>query len=65
MLVDWGISIRRACAALSFERSTINYKSRRTVQAAVEKRIKEICETRVRCERDEHPTFSFVNDAAR
>jgi len=48
MLVDWGISIRRACAALSFERSTINYKSRRTVQAAVEKRIKEICETRVR-----------------
>lgn len=48
MFVDWGVSIRRACFALSFDRSTINYKSRRTVQAAVEKRIKEICETRVR-----------------
>ncbi|WP_420507840.1 IS3 family transposase [Nitratireductor aquimarinus] len=48
MLVDWGISIRRACKALKFETSTYHYKSRRTGQAALERRIKEICETRVR-----------------
>ncbi|WP_113154401.1 IS3 family transposase [Nitratireductor sp. OM-1] len=48
MLVEWGISIRRACKALKFETSTYHYKSRRTGQAALERRIKEICETRVR-----------------
>ncbi|MCC0055317.1 MAG: IS3 family transposase [Rhodobiaceae bacterium] len=48
MLVDWGISIRRACKALKFDTSTYHYKSRRTGQAALERRIKEICETRVR-----------------
>lgn len=48
MLADWGISIRRACKALKFETSTYHYKSRRTGQAGLELRIKEICETRVR-----------------
>ena len=48
MLVDWGISIRRACKALKFDTSTYHYKSRRTGQAGLERRIREICETRVR-----------------
>ena len=48
MLVDWGVSIRRACCALRFDTSTYHYKSRRPGQAALERRIKEICETRVR-----------------
>lgn len=48
MLVDWGISIRRACKVRRFDTSTYHYKSRRTGQAPLERRIKEICETRVR-----------------
>ena len=48
MCVDWGVSIRRACGAVRFDTSTYHYKSRRTDQAAVERRIKEIAETRVR-----------------
>ena len=48
MCVDWGVSIRRACGAICFDTSSYHYKSRRTHQAAVERRIKEICETRVR-----------------
>ena len=48
MLVDWGVSIRRACPALRFDTSTYHYKSRRTGQAGLERRIKEICETRIR-----------------
>ncbi|WP_320203887.1 IS3 family transposase [Agrobacterium rosae] len=48
MLVDWGISIRRACKVLTFDTSSYQYKSRRTGQAPLERRIKEICETRVR-----------------
>lgn len=48
MLVDWGVSIRRACRALRFDTSTYHYKSRRTGQAGLERRIKEICETRIR-----------------
>jgi len=48
MCVDWGVSIRRACGVLCFDTSTYHYKSRRTDQAAVERRIKEIAETRVR-----------------
>jgi hypothetical protein len=48
MLADWGISIRRACKALKFDTSTYHYKSRRTGQAGLEQRIREICETRVR-----------------
>lgn len=41
------ISIRRACGALNFEWSTYHYASRRADQAAVERRIREIGETRV------------------
>ena len=48
MCIDWGASIRRACGALRFDTSTFHYKSRRTDQAAIERRIREICETRVR-----------------
>lgn len=48
MLVDWGVSIRRACGALRFDPSSYHYKSRRTGQAALELRIREICQTRVR-----------------
>ena len=48
MCIDWGASISRACGALRFDTSTFHYKSRRTDQAAVERRIREICETRVR-----------------
>ncbi len=46
--MDWGISIRRACKVLRFDTSTYHCKSRRTGQAPLERRIKEICETRVR-----------------
>lgn len=42
------MSIRRACKALCFDTSTYHYKSRRADQAPLERRIKEICETRVR-----------------
>jgi len=48
MCADWAVSIRRACGALRFDRSTYHYKSRRSGQAALEKRIREICQTRVR-----------------
>tara|TARA_R110002049_G_scaffold191674_1_gene360596 strand:- start:130 stop:420 length:291 start_codon:yes stop_codon:yes gene_type:complete len=48
MLVDWGVSVRRARCALRFDTSTYHYKFRRPGQAALERRIKEICETRVR-----------------
>jgi putative transposase len=45
---EWQVSIRRACEALEFDRSTYHYKSRRSGQAALEQRIKEICHVRVR-----------------
>ena len=48
MLVAWGVSIRRACGALRFDTSSYHYNSRRTGQAALGLRIKEICGTRVR-----------------
>jgi putative transposase len=48
MCSDWAVSIRTACGAIGFDRSTFHYQSRRTDQAAVAKRIREICETRVR-----------------
>ena len=44
MCNDWAVSIQTACAALGFDRSTFPYQSRRTDQAAVAKRIREICE---------------------
>jgi putative transposase len=45
---EWGVSIRRACSVLEFDRSTYHYKSRRREQAGLEARIKEICAARVR-----------------
>ena len=45
---DWGVSIRRACRVFQIDTSTYHYKSRRPGQAGLEKRIREICETRVR-----------------
>lgn len=48
MLVDWGVSIRRACRVLPFDTSSYHYQSRRTDPAFLKKRIKEICETHVR-----------------
>ena len=42
------MSVRRAYSVLRFDKSTYQYKSRRTDPAALKKRIKEICETRVR-----------------
>lgn len=47
MLVDWGVSIQRACLALRFDTLSYHYKSRRTEQAGIERPIREICETRV------------------
>jgi putative transposase len=42
------VSIRRACEVFLVERSSCHYRSRRPGQAGLEKRIKELCETRVR-----------------
>lgn len=48
MLVDWGVSIRRACRVLPLDTSTYHYKSCRPGHAGLEQRIREICQTRVR-----------------
>jgi putative transposase len=45
---DWNVSIRRACRVFLVDTSTYHYKSRRPGQAALQHRIKEICQTRVR-----------------
>jgi putative transposase len=45
---EWQVSIRRACAALEVDRSTYHYRSRRSGQATLEHRIKEICDVRIR-----------------
>ena len=45
---EWQVSIRRACAALEFDRSTYHYKHRRPEQASLRKRIRELSEARVR-----------------
>jgi putative transposase len=45
---NWQVSIRRACRALPVDRSTYHYRPRRSEQAGLRKRIKEIAETRVR-----------------
>jgi putative transposase len=42
------VSIRRVCQVFMVDTSTYHYKSRRTGQAGLEQRIKEICQTRVR-----------------
>ena len=46
--VAWQVSIRRACCAVPVDRSTYHYRSKRTGQAPLIKRIKETAETRVR-----------------
>jgi putative transposase len=46
--VEWGVSIRRACRTLEVDTSSYHYKARRRDQAAIEARIKEIAQTRVR-----------------
>lgn len=48
MITDWGVSIRQACGVLLLDTSTYHYRSRRSEQASLEKRIQEICEARVR-----------------
>lgn len=48
MRSEWAISIRRACAVIQLHPKSYRYKSRRSGQAALEQRIKEICQTRVR-----------------
>jgi putative transposase len=48
MRANWQVSIRRACAVIRFDPRTYRYKSRRPGQAALEQRIREICQTRVR-----------------
>ncbi len=45
---EWDVSIRRSCRVFEVDTSTYHYKSRRPGQAALESRIKEICQTRVR-----------------
>jgi putative transposase len=48
MCSDLAVWIRQACGAIGFDRSTFHYQSRRTDQAAVATRIREIGETSVR-----------------
>jgi len=45
---EWAVSIRRACHVFLCDTSTYHYKSRRSGQAELEHRIREICQTRVR-----------------
>ena len=45
---EWDVSIRRACTVLLFSKSTYHYKLRRSGQADLKKRIKEVAETRMR-----------------
>lgn len=48
MQAFWKVSQRRACGVLRFAPKSYRYRSRRRGQAALEQRIREICETRVR-----------------
>src|SRR5215831_14262807 len=45
---QWGVSIRRACRVFLLDTSTYHYRSRRSGQAELEQRIREIYQTRVR-----------------
>jgi putative transposase len=45
---EWGVSIRRACRVFLLDTSTYHYRSRRSGQAELEQRIREICQTWVR-----------------
>lgn len=48
MQSEWSISIRRACAVILLDPKVYRYKPCRPDQAALEQRIREICQTRVR-----------------
>jgi hypothetical protein len=48
MRSGWKVSVRRACRVLRFDPKTYRYCSRRPGQAALEDRIRTICQTRVR-----------------
>jgi putative transposase len=48
MQAIWKVSQRRACSVIQLDPKSYRYKSRRPDQAAIEQRMKEICETRVR-----------------
>lgn len=48
MRAGWKVSVRRACRVLRFDPKTYRYRSRRPGQAALEDRIRTICQTRVR-----------------
>ena len=50
MMSEWSISQRRVCRALQLDPKSYRYKSRRATQAALEAKIKEICQTRIRYE---------------
>ena len=45
---SYRISIRRACGALRFDRSTYHYRHRRPEQASLRNRIRELSEARIR-----------------
>jgi putative transposase len=45
---EWDVSIRRACSVLVVYKGTYHYKLRRSGQADLKKRIKEIAGTRMR-----------------
>ena len=46
---DWGVSIPAGLQGPGIGSSIYHYKSRRHDQAGIETRIKDICQTRVRC----------------
>jgi putative transposase len=48
LCTGYRISIRRACGALRFDRSTYHYKHRRPEQASLRKRVRELSEARVK-----------------
>ena len=48
MRAGWKVSVRRACRVLRFDPKSYRYRSRRPGQAALEDRIRTICQTRVR-----------------
>ena len=48
MRTTWKVSVRKACRVLRFDPKSYGYRSRRPGQAPLEKRFKEICQTRVR-----------------
>ena len=48
MRSDWSVAIRRACAVIRLGPMIYRYRFRQPGQAALEQRIREICQTRVR-----------------